>query len=112
MSKPSPLVEEVVRIRCQLTKDYLVLMRIGDFYELFGEDATIAAPIVNASLTMRAGVLMCGVPAHAIDSYLAKLIRVGKSVALAARRDDGKGAWFIHRIITPGTPQGVDGNGK
>lgn len=109
---PFPLLDEIARIKCHLTKAYLVLMRIGDFYELLGEDATIAAPILNASLTMRAGVPMCGVPAYAIDTNLAKLVRAGKSVALAERRDDGKGSWFIHRLITPGTPKGVDGNGK
>lgn len=109
---PFPLLDEVARLKCRLSKDFLVLVRIGDWYELFGEDATIAAPILNASLTMRAGVPMCGVPYYAIDTNLAKLIRAGKSVALAQRRDDGKGPRFIHRIITPGTPQGVDGDGK
>ena len=107
---PFPLLDEIARIKCHLTKAYLVFVNIGEWYELFGEDAHVAAPILGTPITHRDGVPMCGVPFSAIDSALAKVIRVGKFAALVERHEDGR--LSISRIITPGTPVGVDGNGK
>ena len=57
----------------------LVFFRLGDFYEMFYEDAKEAAGILDIALTKRNGMPMCGVPFHAVDSYLAKLIRAGRT---------------------------------
>ena len=61
----------------------LVMLRDGDFYCFFGEDAEEAAGVLGLCLTKRTGVPLCGVPYHAADDALLKLIRAGKKVALA-----------------------------
>ena len=92
--------------------DTLVLYRMGDFYELFYADAQKAARLLNITLTQRgqsggAPVVMAGVPFHAVESYLAKLIKLGESVAICEQVGDvtGKGPVErkVMRIITPGT---------
>jgi DNA mismatch repair protein MutS len=91
----------------------ILLARMGDFYELTGEDAILAAPIMEIALTTRAKgteaeAPMCGVPHHALDQYLPKLLAAGYSVAIAeptAKAEDVKGLLprAIKRVITPGT---------
>jgi DNA mismatch repair protein MutS len=108
----------------------LLFFRLGDFYELFSEDAQRAAPILGVALTHRQTVPMCGVPAHSIDPYIAKLLRAGQRVAIADQMEDhpsdalmedglastktgsrgptgGKGIVRreVVRVITPGTLQ-------
>jgi len=93
--------------------DAIVLFRLGDFYEMFGEDAKIAAPILEVVLTSRNkgeadAQPMCGIPHHAIDNYLGKLIEAGHKVALADQVEDPATARGIVRrevvrVVTPGT---------
>ncbi len=93
--------------------DVLLLFRMGDFYEMFGEDAEIAARELELTLTSRkAGALarmpMCGVPYHAIDRYLAELIRKGYRAALCDQVEDPKKAKGlvrreVTRVVTAGT---------
>lgn len=75
--------------------------RLGDFCEMFGEDAIIASPILGATLTTRGDTQMCGIPYHALDTYLAKLIRCGKTVAIAELIGDN-GRREVTRIVKPG----------
>ncbi len=86
----------------------ILMFRLGDFYEMFGKDAAEAAPILGVTLTRRGETPMCGVPWMAVDAYLAKLIRAGKTVALCDQTEDPKLAKKlvkrdITRIVTPGT---------
>ncbi len=86
----------------------ILMFRLGDFYEMFGEDAVVAAPILGATLTRRGSQPMCGVPHHALNAYLAKLIRAGRTAALVDQVEDPKTAKGlvrreITRIVTPGT---------
>ena len=92
--------------------DTLVLYRMGDFYELFYADAQKAARLLDITLTQRgqsagAPVVMCGVPFHALESYLAKLVQLGESVAICEQVGEvtGKGPVErkVVRVITPGT---------
>ncbi len=95
--------------------DCLLFYRMGDFFELFFEDATIAAATLDIALTSRGdGVAMCGVPVHAADAYLARLIKAGHRVAVAeqvetpeqARKARGSKALVarkIIRLVTAGT---------
>ncbi|MCK5498652.1 MAG: DNA mismatch repair protein MutS, partial [Gammaproteobacteria bacterium] len=93
--------------------DKLLFFRMGDFYELFYEDAKKAARLLDISLTSRgksagAPIPMAGVPYHAADSYLAKLIKLGESVVICEQIGDpatsnGPVDREISRIITPGT---------
>lgn len=93
--------------------DKIVFFRMGDFYEIFGEDALIAAPILEVVLTTRDKDVkdplpMCGVPYHAIESYLQKLIKAGLKGVIVEQVEDPKKAKGIvkrevTRILTPGT---------
>ena len=107
-TEPTPMMKQYYAIKRQVPAGAIVMFRLGDFYEMFGEDATIASPILGATLTHRGDQPMCGVPYHAINSYLAKLIRAGKTAALCDQVEDPKTAKGlvrreITRIITPGT---------
>jgi DNA mismatch repair protein MutS len=93
--------------------DYLLLFRLGDFYEAFHEDAAVAARTLDIVLTSRqkgeGAIPMAGVPHHAVDTYIARLIRAGLKVALCDQVEaaPGKGRKLIRRevvrLITPGT---------
>jgi len=92
--------------------DYILLFRMGDFYEMFYEDAKTASRVLGLTLTSRskgpAAVPLAGIPYHALDSYLAKLIRAGHRVAICEQVEDPKQAKGlverdVVRLVTPGT---------
>ncbi|MFA7054087.1 MAG: DNA mismatch repair protein MutS, partial [Kiritimatiellia bacterium] len=84
----TPMMRQYRRIKAELPDGVILLFRLGDFYEMFFEDARAAAPILGVALTQRAGTPMCGVPYHAIDAYLAKLIRAGKKAAICDQMEE------------------------
>jgi DNA mismatch repair protein MutS len=116
--QPTPMMAQYLAIKKQ-HPDALVFYRMGDFFELFFDDAVTAAPVLDIALTRRGkhddvDVPMCGVPAHSYESYLAKLITAGFKVALCdqtetpeqAKQRRGAKALVtreVTRIITPGT---------
>ena len=112
LSQHTPMMRQYLRIKAE-HPDILVFYRMGDFYELFQDDARQAAELLNITLTSRgqsAGqpIPMAGVPFHAVESYLAKLIKLGLSVAICEQLGDptaGKGPMErrVVRIVTPGT---------
>jgi len=114
----TPMTKQVAALKREVG-NAILLTRMGDFYELQGEDAVKAAPILEIALTTRAKgteaeTPMCGVPHHTIDQYLPKLLSAGLSVAIAeptAKPDEVKGLLprAIKRIITPGTWLDDDG---
>src|SRR3954468_17649854 len=93
--------------------DILVFYRMGDFYELFYDDAEKASRLLDITLTQRGSsggspVKMAGVPVHSVESYLAKLVKLGQSVAIAEQLGDpatakGPVDRQVTRIVTPGT---------
>jgi DNA mismatch repair protein MutS len=88
--------------------DYLLLFRLGDFYELFLEDAELGARLLQITLTARQGAPMAGIPHHAADGYIARLVQAGQKVAVCEQMEaPGKGKKLLKRevvrIITPGT---------
>ena len=104
----TPMMSQYRRIRSGLAPDTILFFRLGDFYEMFFEDAKRAAPILDIALTQRNNVPMCGVPYHAAESYLARLIRAGLKVAVCDQVEDPSAARGIvrreiTRIVTPGT---------
>lgn len=109
MSAPTltPMMVQYQAMRKSLPGDVILLYRLGDFYEMFFEDAKTAAPILNVALTKRGGTPMCGVPYHAAQAYLARLLKAGKRVAIAEQISDpvpGKlVSREIARILTPGS---------
>jgi DNA mismatch repair protein MutS len=108
----TPMMAQYLRIKSEFP-DTLVFYRMGDFYELFFEDARRAHALLDITITTRgqsAGqpVVMAGVPVHAVENYLAKLIRLGESVAIAEQVGDvatskGPVERKVVRVVTPGT---------
>src|SRR5512147_1126725 len=108
----TPMMEQYFRIK-ELHPDALLFFRLGDFYEMFYEDAKIAAPILDIALTSRQKIPMCGVPYHAVNSYLPKLLRQGFKVAICEQVEDPKAAKGVVRrevikVLTPGTAVEVE----
>ena len=104
----TPMQRQYLALKREVPPGAILMFRLGDFYEMFGEDAVVASPILGATLTHRGSQPMCGVPHHALNSYLAKLIRAGKTAALCDQVEDPKLAKGlvrreITRIVTPGT---------
>jgi DNA mismatch repair protein MutS len=108
----TPMMQQYLRIKSR-HPDVLLFYRMGDFYELFYDDARRAAALLDITLTTRgqsAGqpIQMAGVPFHAIESYLARLVRKGESVAICEQMGDpakakGPVERDVVRIVTPGT---------
>jgi DNA mismatch repair protein MutS len=108
----TPMMEQYFRIK-ELHRDALLFFRLGDFYEMFYEDAKTAAPVLDIALTSRQKVPMCGVPYHAVNSYLPKLLRQGFKVAICEQVEDPKSAKGVVRrevikVLTPGTAVEVE----
>ena len=111
-SQHTPMMRQFLAIK-EAHPDELLFYRMGDFYELFYRDAEIAAPVLDITLTSRgksAGepIPMAGVPFHAAENYLAKLVRAGFSVAIAEQIGDpneskGPVERKVVRVVTPGT---------
>jgi DNA mismatch repair protein MutS len=101
------MMQQYQSIRRTLPEGTLLLFRLGDFYELFFEDAKIAAPILNVALTKRNGMPMCGVPFHAAEGYVARLIKAGRKVAICDQTSEPQPGKIVERqisqIISPGT---------
>ena len=88
--------------------DYLLLFRLGDFYETFFEDAEVAARLLQITLTSRQGAPMAGIPHHAADGYIARLVRAGRKIAISEQLEAPDKAKKllkrdVVRIMTPGT---------
>ena len=110
----TPMMQQYTRIKEQ-NADCILFFRLGDFYEMFGEDAAVAAKELDLVLTSRSKnvseedkVPMCGLPYHAADGYIARLLAKGYKVAICEQMEDPKLAKGlverdIIRIITPGT---------
>ena len=114
MDRPrhTPMMQQYLSIKAEHA-EHLLFYRMGDFYELFYDDAKRAAQLLDITLTSRghangAPIPMCGVPFHAVESYLAKLVRLGVSVAICEQIGDpattkGPVERRVQRIVTPGT---------
>ncbi|MEO8136622.1 MAG: DNA mismatch repair protein MutS, partial [Betaproteobacteria bacterium] len=112
LSSQTPMMQQYLRIKAD-HPDKLLFYRMGDFYELFHGDAERAAPLLDITLTARgqsggAPIPMAGVPFHAVDQYLAKLVKLGETVAICEQIGDvatakGPVERKVVRIVTPGT---------
>jgi DNA mismatch repair protein MutS len=97
----TPMMQQYQRLRKSIPADTLLLFRLGDFYEMFFEDAKEAAGLLNVALTKRNQVPMCGVPYHAAPGYIAKLIKAGKRVAICDQTSEPQpGKKIVDRDIT------------
>src|SRR5258707_6527957 len=112
VAQHTPMMQQYLRIKSE-HPGTLVFYRMGDFYELFFDDAEKAARLLDLTLTTRgasagAPIKMAGVPYHAVEQYLAKLVRLGESVAICEQIGDpaaskGPVDRQVTRIVNPGT---------
>jgi DNA mismatch repair protein MutS len=111
MGESTPLMRQYEALKAA-HPGALLLFRVGDFYELFGNDAIEAAPLLDIALTTRDrqkedAVPLCGVPHHAVSGYIAKLLAAGKTVALAEQMEEPRPGILVRRdvvrVLTPGT---------
>lgn len=107
-SELTPAMRQYMQAKKDLSSDTILLFRMGDFYEVFFDDAKTAAPLMDVVLTARAGVPMCGVPYHALRTYIARILAGGLKVAIAEQVEDPKLAKGlvkreITQVMTPGT---------
>jgi DNA mismatch repair protein MutS len=96
----TPMMKQYHAMRRSLPADVLLFFRLGDFYEMFFEDAKVAAGILNVALTRRNDMPMCGVPYHSAEGYIARLIRHGKRVAIAEQMAEPVPGKLVEREIT------------
>ena len=111
-ARHTPMMQQYLDIKAA-HPDELLFYRMGDFYELFYDDAVEAAGLLDITLTARGKasgqpIPMCGVPFHAVDSYLARLVRIGRTVAICEQIGDpatskGPVERRVQRVVTPGT---------
>jgi len=103
----TPMMAQYRRIKGELPRDALLLFRLGDFYEMFFEDAQTGAQILNLALTARNGVPMCGLPHHAATAYIGRLLKAGRKVAICDQLEDARPGKLVKRevtqILSPGT---------
>lgn len=112
----TPMMRQYLAIKEEYA-DCILFFRLGDFYEMFNEDAIEASQILNITLTARKNkggeTPMCGVPYHSAESYLAKLVKNGKKVAICEQVSDPDGTGIVQRevvrVVTPGTTM-IDSN--
>src|SRR5205809_586361 len=97
----SPMMQQYQRLRKSIPPDTLLLFRLGDFYEMFFDDAKEASALLNVALTKRNGVPMCGVPYHAAPGYIRKLIDAGRRVAVCDQMSEPQpGRKIVDREVT------------
>ena len=103
----TPMMAQYRRIKGELPKDALLLFRLGDFYEMFFEDAQAGAQMLNLALTKRNGIPMCGMPFHAANGYIARILKAGRKVAICDQIEDARPGKLVKRevtqILSPGT---------
>ncbi|HVY70668.1 MAG TPA: DNA mismatch repair protein MutS, partial [Verrucomicrobiae bacterium] len=99
-SQLTPMMQQYRRVKSELPKDALLLFRLGDFYELFFEDALAGAQILNVALTKRGTVPMCGIPFHAANAYLARLLKAGRKVAICDQVEEARPGQLVKREVT------------
>ncbi|GAB1401842.1 DNA mismatch repair protein MutS [Elusimicrobiota bacterium] len=103
----TPLMQQYMAIKSQYP-DIILFFRLGDFYEMFGDDAVKASPILEVVLTKRQTVPMCGIPYHSANNYIRKLIKAGLKIAVCEQLEEpGTTKGIVKRgvvkVITPGT---------
>jgi len=107
MAERTPLMDQYRAIKAR-HRDAVLFFRLGDFYEMFFEDAIEASALLDLTLTHRQGEPMCGVPYHAARSYIARLLKHGKKIAICEQLSEpGAGKGIVDRgvieVVTPGT---------
>jgi DNA mismatch repair protein MutS len=105
--KLTPMMQQYEEVKAKLPPNTLLLFRLGDFYEMFDEDARVGSQVLGITLTQRNGQPMAGIPYHAADAYIQKCLKAGKKVAICEQMETPKPGQLVKRslsrILTPGT---------
>ncbi|HEY3852866.1 MAG TPA: DNA mismatch repair protein MutS [Verrucomicrobiae bacterium] len=103
----TPMMAQYRRIKGELPREAILLFRLGDFYEMFFDDAKIGAQLLNVALTRRGEIPMCGMPYHAANGYIARLLKAGRKVAICDQVEEARPGQLVKRevtqILSPGT---------
>jgi DNA mismatch repair protein MutS len=106
-AKLTPMMQQYFEVKRGLPRDTLLLFRLGDFFEMFFDDAVTASKLLGLTLTKRQDYPMAGIPAHACDNYVSKLLAAGKKVAICDQAEPAKAGKLVRRqltrILSPGT---------
>ncbi|MDP2790247.1 MAG: DNA mismatch repair protein MutS, partial [Rectinemataceae bacterium] len=106
MSERIAMLDQYRRVKARY-RDAILFFRLGDFYEMFFDDAIEASSLLNLTLTKRQGQPMCGIPYHAFKPYIARLLKAGKKVAICEQLTGPSSKGIIERdvveVVTPGT---------
>ena len=94
------MMDQYLRMKKGLPEDVLLFFRLGDFYEMFFEDAKEASAILGLTLTKRHGIPMCGVPHHSAEGYIGRLVKGGKRVAIAEQTTIPQPGKLVERELT------------
>jgi len=98
--KLTPMMQQYFEVKRGLPKDTLLLFRLGDFFELFFDDAVVASRLLGLTLTKRQEHPMAGLPHHAVDAYLGKLLAAGKKVAICDQDEPAQPGRLVRRKLT------------
>ena len=105
--KLTPMMQQYFEVKRGLPRDTLLLFRLGDFFEMFFDDAVIASRLLGLTLTKRQDHPMAGIPAHSCDNYVTKLLVAGKKVAICDQAEPATAGKLVRRqltrILSPGT---------
>ncbi|MHB9007450.1 MAG: DNA mismatch repair protein MutS, partial [Limisphaerales bacterium] len=96
----TPMMAQYRRIKGELPPGTLLLFRLGDFYEMFFEDAQAGAQLLNLALTARQTIPMCGLPYHAAGGYIGRLLKAGRKVAICDQLEDAQPGKLVKREVT------------
>ncbi len=103
----TPMMQQYFEVKRGLPRDTLLLFRLGDFFELFFDDAIVASRLLGLTLTKRQDHPMCGLPSHALDNYVNKLLAAGRKVGICDQAEPAKAGKLVRRaltrILSPGT---------
>jgi DNA mismatch repair protein MutS len=110
--KMTPMLQQYFEVRRTLPRDTLLLFRLGDFFELFFDDAVAASGLLGLTLTQRQGHPMAGLPASALDTYVGRLLAAGRKVAICDQDEPARPGKLVRRslqrILSPGTALAAD----
>ena len=105
--KLTPMMQQYFEVKRGLPRDTILLFRLGDFFEMFFDDAVLASRLLGLTLTKRQDHPMAGIPAHACDNYVSKLLAAGKKVAICDQAETAQAGRLVRRqltrILSPGT---------
>src|ERR1035437_5575376 len=105
--KLTPMMQKYFEVKRGLPRDTILLFRLGDFFEMFFDDAVLASRLLGLTLTKRQEHPMAGIPAHACDNYVSKLLAAGKKVAICDQAETAQAGRLVRRqltrILSPGT---------